>query len=233
MSPGSPLKTRRPMAHDTARHDGPITIGDRPGRLLEGVLTVPAGHPRGAAVVCHPHPQYQGTMDNGVVVATCEALVAHDIATLRFNFGGAGRSEGSFSGGPEEIADTLAALTALGARLPSPGPTLPRTLVGYSFGAWIALQTAARQPTIPHVIAIAPPLDLFEWKSLGALQQAVSIIAAADDQFCDAGRLAEVVRQAGPHTRVVATVSGADHFFGGFERDVAAACAAACLARSV
>jgi alpha/beta superfamily hydrolase len=218
------------MSNAAPAHDGPITIGGRPGRTLEGILTVPAADLRGAAVVCHPHPQYQGTMNSPVVVATCEALVAHDIATLRFNFGGAGRSQGTFSGGPEEIADTQAALVALGARLPSPGPLARSctTLVGYPFGAWIALQTAAREPAISHVIAIAPPLDFFEWQSLGALRQSVSIIAAAEDQFCDAARLAAAVQQAGPRTRVVATVSGTDHFFGGFENDVAAACAA-CL----
>jgi alpha/beta superfamily hydrolase len=207
----------------------PVTIDAGPGRTLEGVLSWPRAGARGGAVVCHPHPQYGGAMDNGVVVATCDALHGRGFATLRFNFGGVGRSQGAYGGGPEEIEDTGAAIAMLGARLP---PALPLVLVGYSFGAWVALHAAARQPQVRHVVAIAPPLDFFDWRSVGIVQQSVSIIVAARDQFCDSARLASVLREHAAHVDLAATIPGTDHFFGGFEAQVGAACATACAGLS-
>ncbi|HXJ34551.1 MAG TPA: hypothetical protein VMS22_11020 [Candidatus Eisenbacteria bacterium] len=49
------------------------------------MLHEPAGSPRGAAVVCHPHPQYGGDMDSSVVVAVADALVGAGFVALRFN----------------------------------------------------------------------------------------------------------------------------------------------------
>jgi alpha/beta superfamily hydrolase len=164
-------------------------------------------------------------MDNDVVLAICDALRTRGFAALRFNFGGVGRSQGDYSGGSEEIEDTGAAIATLGARLP---PALPLVLVGYSFGAWVALHTAARQPQIRHVVAIAPPLDFFDWQSVGIVEQSVSIIAAARDQFCDAARLASVLREHAAHVDLAATIPGTDHFFAGFEAQVGTACAIAC-----
>src|SRR5437899_2083890 len=104
-------------------------------RALEGRLAAPATATRAGAVLCHPHPEYGGSMDNAVVVTVAAALVAGGFATLRFNFGGVGQSEGAFSGGPVEIDDARAALGVL-AEMLRPGD--PIILVGYSFGAWVA-----------------------------------------------------------------------------------------------
>jgi alpha/beta superfamily hydrolase len=79
---------------------------------LEGRLSIPAGATR-AAVVCHPHPQYGGDMDNSVVVATAAALGRRGIATLRFNFRGVGQSEGSYGEGVAELGDARAAVERL------------------------------------------------------------------------------------------------------------------------
>src|SRR6185295_8845408 len=104
---------------------------------LEGRLAVPAGATRGA-VVCHPHPQYGGTMDNNVVVAVTDALRAAGLATLRFNFRGVGSSEGRHGGGAAEVGDAHAALAHLRA-----AGIEDVALVGYSFGAAVAARAAA------------------------------------------------------------------------------------------
>ena len=78
---------------------------------LEGVMFRPdGGGPFSAAVVCHPHPLYGGSMDNNVVNAVCHALVERSIIALKFNFRGVGRSEGSHSGGNDEPLDLKAAI---------------------------------------------------------------------------------------------------------------------------
>jgi len=191
-----------------------LTIG-RPPRLLEADLTVPAGVARAGAVVCHPHPQYGGDMENPVVLAVGRALVAAGVAALRFNFGGVGRSGGGWGGGGDEVRDVEAALEALAARL---GPGVPLVLAGYSFGAWAALRAAAGGARARQVVAIAPPLDFLDWGFLDGLAAPVDMVLGEHDQFCDPARLARV-----PERIRVHGIRGADHFFAGREAEVAAA----------
>jgi hypothetical protein len=197
-----------------------LAIG-RPPRVLEADLALPAGAPRAGAVVCHPHPQYGGDMENAVVVAAGAALVAAGIAALRFNFGGVGRSTGVSGGGASEVADVRAAFDALAARL---GAGVPLALVGYSFGAWAALRAAADGCPARRIVAIGPPLAFLDWSFLGALGVPVDVLVGDRDQFCDAARLGQL--PAGIGRRII---RGADHFFGGHEAEVAPA-VADCLA---
>lgn len=92
-----------------------------------------------AAVVAHPHPQYGGDMDNHVVATMCGVLGDSGATTLRFNFRGTGRSEGACDGGRGESDDVRAAATDLRARV---DPEVPLVLVGYSFGAAMAVAAA-------------------------------------------------------------------------------------------
>jgi alpha/beta superfamily hydrolase len=163
-------------------------------------------------------------MDNAVVVSVCRALVASGFVTLRFNFGGVGRSQGTHSGDPEEIADALAATDALSAQLSS---GTPRILVGYSYGAWVALQVGSHDPRIERIVAVAPPLNLVDWASLGTMSRPVSVVAAERDQFCAPTDLTRFVRAQGGAVTLHATIAGADHFFWGFEEQAAAACCSA------
>src|SRR5881397_2599421 len=80
------------------------------GLRLEGRLATPEAEPSGGAIICHPHPQYGGSMSSKLVPAIQRALVAAGWAALRFNFRGVGRSEGSFDGGGGEVFDALGAL---------------------------------------------------------------------------------------------------------------------------
>jgi alpha/beta superfamily hydrolase len=196
-----------------------LTI-DRTGRRLEAQLSLPPGAPRGGVVLCHPHPQYGGTMYNGVIGAVAREALAAGFAALRFNFGGAGESEGAFSGGPEEVEDTKAAVGVLAAALPA---SVPIALVGYSFGAYVALLAGAADRRVHHVVAVAPPLGISSLDVPSPLPRAVSIIAAARDQFCDPERLARIVREHADRVRIAATIA-ADHFFSGSEAAVGAAC---------
>jgi alpha/beta superfamily hydrolase len=188
-----------------------------PPRALEAILEAPPGATAGA-VVCHPHPEYGGSMHTPVVVAVARALREAGRAVLRFNFGGVGGSQGAYSGGPQEVEDVAAALAALADRLP---PGAPLALAGCSFGAWAGLRAAARKPEVTGVIAVAPPLDLLDWSFMDAVSCPVVCIVGDRDQYCAPARVARLVSGAGG--RVVAhTLAGADHFLAGREAEVGA-----------
>lgn len=189
-----------------------LFVGASP-RRLEAVLAT-AAQPRGVAVVCHPHPQFGGDMDTPVVRRVTDALVQAGWTTLRFNFGGVGESEGSYAGGTGEMDDVVAAVDAVRAA------DQPLLLVGYSFGAWVALRAVAAGLAVERLVLIGPPFDMVGWESLGALPASVpvSVVVGERDQFCDVARL-----QATPGLHAVRVLSGTDHYFGDALDTVAAA----------
>lgn len=185
------------------------------GIQLEGHLGAPETPARGA-VVCHPHPQYGGSMDNSVVVEVAAALRAAGLATLRFNFRGVGRSEGQPSGGVDEVHDVEAAVTDLVARFPG----ISVTLVGYSFGAAMALQAGSHGlPAVSAIVGIAPPVSLFDMSFLRECELPVCFVAGDRDAFCERTAL-EALAAAVPRASVV-WIADADHFFAGSEGRVA------------
>ena len=196
-----------------------LKIGAGP-RILEARLARPEGHQAGA-VVCHPHPQFGGDMDNAIVTLIASALVDAGRAVLRFNFGGVGGSGGTYGGGVAEVDDVRAAVAALAARLPAGAPI---TLVGYSFGAWVALRAAALDGGIERVIAVAPPLAFFEWDFLADVRPPVSIVVGDRDEYCPRAKLASLMSR-----YPIQTLEGADHFLGGHEDEVAEAVVRACV----
>jgi alpha/beta superfamily hydrolase len=131
-----------------------LTIGNPP-RVLEAMLSEPTrAEVRGGVVICHPHPEYGGSMDNTVVVAVARALLVDGMAVLRVNFGGVGRSRGAYSGGTEEVQDVRAALRALAVRVPD---ALPPVLVGYSLAGKTAWPPASSRAW-PRRARASPPL---------------------------------------------------------------------------
>jgi hypothetical protein len=189
-------------------------------RVLEARLARPKGY-RAGAVVCHPHPQYGGDMDNAVVTLIASALVDAGRAVLRFNFGGVGASGGEYGDGVEETSDVRVAVAALATRLPAGEPI---TVVGYSFGAWVALRAAVAEGALERVVAVAPPLAFFDWDFLADVRPPVSVVVGDRDQYCPSARLAALMGR-----YPVQTLAGVDHFFGGHEDEVAAAVVRACV----
>jgi alpha/beta superfamily hydrolase len=111
------------------------------------------------ALLCHPHPLFGGTLRNKTLYRISKRLAASlGIASLRFNFRGAGASEGRHDGGPGEVGDARAALRWL----QEEHPASPRIAIGYSFGAVVGLAAAIEDPGVTHLIALGLPLGL-EW----------------------------------------------------------------------
>ena len=114
---------------------------------LEGLLSVQeALSVKGGVILCHPHPQYGGDMDNPVITTAAEAASQEGFSTLRFNFRGVGESGGSYGDGEGERKDVEAAITYLYSR--QKDSNLPLIVLGYSFGAWAGLSVAVHDGRI-------------------------------------------------------------------------------------
>lgn len=192
--------TLRPMTAET-----PLTFPC--GALsLEGVAAIPAGAAH-AIVVCHPHPEYGGTMDDGIVTTVSGRLAAAGIATLRFNFRGVGRSGGRHGGGVAEVDDVRAALDALAER----APAARLALAGYSFGAAVAVRAALADARARRIAAIALPTAMLDAEFLDGCRAPMLLVQGDRDQFSPLARLEALVAHCPGPTEVV-RIPGADHF---------------------
>ena len=125
-----------------------------PAGLLETIVEVPDTMV-GIAVVCHPHPQFQGTMTNKVAHTLARAMLDQNLGVIRFNFRGVGKSQGTYDEGVGEVADALAAAEWISKRYPG----LPLVFAGFSFGARVAILAATRHPC-SALVSVAPAVAL-------------------------------------------------------------------------
>ena len=123
---------------------------------LEGRLAEPDGTVSGGVVLCHPHTLYGGSMSSALLPPLQRALAHAGYEALRFNFRGAGRSDGTYAGGDAEVDDTLAAIDLVVADV---APAAPIVVVGWSFGSVVGLHAALRHPRVVAAVAIAPPMS--------------------------------------------------------------------------
>ncbi|ABS28133.1 alpha/beta hydrolase [Anaeromyxobacter sp. Fw109-5] len=189
-----------------------------PAGRLEAIVEEPLGEhratPRFAALVCHPHPRFGGTMHTHAAHRLAKAVRASGGVALRFNFRGVGRSAGTYDGGRGEADDARAAL----AWLARERPELPRLLGGFSFGAWIALGVGGDDPAVRGLLLAglalrSADLDVSrDAARVAEVEKPIAIVQAASDEF---GSPAEVelalAGSRGP--RRLAPVPGATHLF--------------------
>jgi len=170
--------------------------GDRPDRATSAVL------------LCHPHPQYGGTMRSGIIGSLFEALPRAGSAVLRFNFRGVEGSQGTHDQGTAELLDVLAALDTLVAEV---DPAVPVIVAGWSFGGDMALGTY--DDRIAAWLAFAPPLRLADHQAVARDDRPKLLVLAQHDEFRDP---ADVVAETEHWENTeVDVVSGASHFFVG------------------
>ena len=180
-----------------------------PAGAIECAVDAPAATPHGLAVVCHPHPQHGGTMDNKVVQTLARAFVQLGYQAVRFNFRGVGGSAGAWAEGPGEVDDARAVVAAFRA------PGQPLVLAGFSFGGYVAAQVAAglaeAVPPQPceRLVLVAPAVSRFPVPAVAP--DTLLIHGEADDVVA----LADVLDWARPQALPVTVVPGAGHFFHG------------------
>lgn len=182
-----------------------------PAGQLEAILETPEAYsqPLGVALVCHPHPQFGGSMTNKVAHTLARTALGAGLATLRFNFRGVGASEGSFADGIGETEDAAAAYDWI--RTEQPEARI--VLAGFSFGAAVALRLAARVEA-SQLVTIAPPLRYFEGSDIPVPACPWLIVHGDADEVVDCADTQARLADAGfePEHHVMA---GAGHFFHG------------------
>jgi len=165
------------------------------------------------ALILHPHPQHGGTMNNKVVYSVFNAFAERDFSTLRFNFRGVGRSQGSYDRGEGELSDAASALDWLQAVNPNARGVW---VAGFSFGAWIGMQLLMRRPEIDAYISIAPPANMLDFNFLAPCPASGLIIHGEGDEIVPEPFVAKLVHKL-QHQRGIAidyrVIPGATHFF--------------------
>ena len=178
---------------------------------LEAVVKEPEGDPRGAAILCHPHPLHGGTMHTKAVYRAAQALVEADLFVLRFNFRGVGTSTGSFDEGIGEKDDLRSAIEWLEER----HPTLPLVVGGFSFGSMVALSVGAEDERAVALLGLGLPVDLEERYDFGFLAEAakpVLVVQGENDEFGSGEAVGARLAPLGDHVTLV-RIPGADHYF--------------------
>lgn len=179
---------------------------------LEALLWTPLhGAPaRAAAVVCHPHPVFGGTMDNNVVFRTARGLQSAGLAVLRFNFRGVGASEGVHDGHGAEELDAQAALDHMAADYPQ----LPLWAAGFSFGARTMAGVAGHDRRLERLLCITMPCLRFDCSFLRKVLPPTHVITAGLDEY---GTLADLRAKFPDLPAHLSTeeIPGVDHFFKG------------------
>ncbi len=180
------------------------------GRLEATLWTAPAGSSPGAALVCHPHPLFGGTMHNKVVYQAAKALHRLGMPVLRFNFRGAGMSEGTHDEGRGEQEDIRAALAYLAAEYPGQSVLL----AGFSFGASVGMRVGCRDDRVEDLIGLGLPVDNVNMDFLKECAKPKLILQGANDQFGSRAKVEELFA-AMPEPKRLVLFEGADHFFAG------------------
>lgn len=181
-----------------------------PAGPLEARLDLPDGAPRAVAVCGHPHPLHGGTMHTKALYQTAKALTRVGVAALRFNFRGVGASAGSFDAGPGEQDDFRAALTFAEGRFPG----LPLWAAGMSFGAWIALSVGAADPRVSLLLAVAPPVDRYDFAALASSVKPKFFVHGEQDELI-AAKLLRAFYAPLPEPKELVFIEDANHLFEG------------------
>ncbi len=186
---------------------------------LEGVLAIPQGTgPFPAVIVCHPHPLYGGSMDNNVVSKLCQALAHTSLVSFKFNFRGVGASEGEYGEGIGEQEDVAAAISFLTVVREVDSERIG--LAGYSAGAGFALPVGSTSARIKALAAISPPLSIFDFESLERCPKPKLLISGGRDEFTPPRRFLEFCQNL-PDPKECHNIAGADHFWWGYESELA------------
>lgn len=182
-----------------------------PAGKLEALLEEPEDQePRHAVLVCHPHPQFGGTMHNKVVYRIARGLRRGGAVVLRFNYRGVNLSEGEYDNGIGETEDARAALAVLRSRYPG----LPFSLAGFSFGSRIILKLGCETLGVSQLIAVGFPASLSDGQALGQCPVPRVFIVSKNDQFCSVPAM-EAYFSALQEPKELIWIEAQDHFFAG------------------
>jgi len=175
--------------------------------LMEGLIDLPAGEPKGIALVAHPHPLYGGTMENKVAQTLARTFVTLGYVAARINFRGVGASEGVHDHGHGETDDMM----ILYQHMVQKYPGLPVSLSGFSFGTFVQSHLAQRLAAAgtPAERLVLVGTAAAKWEIANVPADTILIHGENDDTI----PLIDVLDYARPQDIPVIVIPGADHFF--------------------
>ena len=200
-----------------------LFLEGRAGRL-EALLNAGRANATHAAVVCHPHPLFGGTLHNKVVFHTTKVLNSFGFPVLRFNFRGTGLSQGEHDHGVGEVDDVRTALDWLDSEF-----HLPLIFAGFSFGAAVGLRAACEDARVRATIGLGLPVTpvaadteeprVYTFEFLQHCTKPKLFVSGARDRFGPTAQLEALVATL-PQPKRLVTIEGADHFFEGRLREL-------------
>ena len=190
-----------------------------PAGQLEALLNPGSADAKHAALVCHPHPVYGGTLHNKVVFHAMKALNSFGFPVLRFNFRGAGLSHGEHAHGEGEVDDVRTALDWLDREF-----QLPLIFAGFSFGAAVGLRAACPDARVKTLIALGTPISpvddrSYDYSFLESCTKPKLFVSGSRDQFASKASL-EALFAPLPEPKKLVIIEAADHFFEGRLREM-------------
>ncbi|HTG16627.1 MAG TPA: alpha/beta fold hydrolase [Blastocatellia bacterium] len=186
------------------------TVFDGPAGRIEAILKEPPGLVNRAAIVCHPHPLFGGTMHNKVVFRIARAFQEKGFVVLRFNFRGTGQSEGVHDDGLGEQDDLRAAIRFVEIKYPQ----ADLWLAGFSFGAAVMLRACAEDVRARALVAAGTPVSKYDFSRVSRCDKPKLFVQGALDEFGSAEDLKKFVATV-EGINQVEIIEGADHFFEG------------------
>jgi alpha/beta superfamily hydrolase len=186
---------------------------------LEALLNAGSHTATHAALVCHPHPLFGGTLHNKVVFHAMKALNSFGFPVLRFNFRGTGLSEGEHAHGVGEVEDVRAALDWIEKEF-----NRPTIFTGFSFGAAVGVRAAYSDDRVTALIALglpAVPVEdrIYDFEFLRQSTKPKLFVSGSRDQFGPPGKLEALVDTFAEPKKLVRIEAG-DHFFEGRLREM-------------
>jgi alpha/beta superfamily hydrolase len=187
-------------------------VREIPGPLgpLEALLEDPKAAPRAAVVFAHPLPTEGGTMHTKMVYQGAKGLVRAGCAVLRFNFRGVGRSRGEFDRGRGEQDDFRAGVDFMARRYPD----VEIWGAGASFGSYVALTAGAADDRVCALIAVAPPIDRYDFTVVKQSPKAKFIVHGEEDEVIPIKLVREFYAQLRDPKELV-VIDRANHLFDG------------------
>jgi len=198
-------------------HDSRTLFLQGPIGRLEAILWTPTRSEPSplAAVLCHPHPLFGGTLHNKVIYQAAKSLDSLGVPVLRFNFRGAGLSAGEHDRGIGERGDVQAAVDFLAREFPG----RPLLLGGFSFGSWVGLHVGCNDDRITELLGLGIPVNNSDFSYLENCGKPKLIVHGTQDEFGKWETLESTVARMAGDTRLV-FVQDADHFFAGHLEEV-------------
>ena len=186
-------------------------VGALESALTRGDSDAPLFAINGLVIICHPHPQHGGTMDNKVVTTLMRTYRDLGVHVLRFNFRGVGKSEGVFDNAVGELDDLLAIIAWAKANLANS----PILLAGFSFGSSIAARASYSVEALLHLTLVAPPVERYEYDRNGIFNAPVCVVQGDQDERVIAQGVYDWVTHLHSPAELI-RYPEASHFFHGF-----------------